>query len=239
MIGTCFPIQPGAWLYRIVIALGKMHGMHAREQRQCRTKPEFSLKEKYPQHNFLMLHISTMKKTSRSIEALHGAAKILHQYPSLGLIMVGNGPMRHHLEKQVLELGLQKQVHFEPMPEDIISHLKTASVLIHLSEDSEEDTTLLAAAAAKLPIVAVQSGLANELFIDDESAQLCESTDIDCVSEAINRYLNENRERSSFAIRAQEIVFEKIVQDYDTYIDAYRNSIVRCLVKKDKVKTED
>lgn len=197
-------------------------------------EPAFDLKEKYPEFNFIMLNISLMKKNSHPTEVLAGAAKILRRYPTLGLVMVGSGPMRAQLEKQAVTLGVQKQVRFEPMPSEIVSHLKTAHVLIHLSEDSEEDEVLLAAASVKLPMVALKAGLAGTLFVDDESAQLCEATDDECVSESINRYLNENIERSSFALKAYELVFEKIVQDYDAYISAYKNSIEKCLVQEDE-----
>lgn len=194
------------------------------------SEPVFDLREKYPQYKFLMLNISLMKKSSHSREVLIGAAKILKQYATAGLVIVGGGPQRAQLEKLAVALGIQRQVQFEPMPRDVTSHLKSAHVLIHLSEDSEEDSTILAAASVKLPIVALNSGLARTLFVDDESAQLCDTIDMECVSDAINRYLNENRERSEFALRAYEAVFEKVVQDYDAYIEAYKNSIERCMV---------
>lgn len=192
-------------------------------------KPAFDLKKKYSQFKFIMLHISLMRNSSHSSEVLAGAATILKKYQTICLVVVGSGPLRSHLEKQAIELGVEKQIKFEPMPSEILSHLKTAHVLLHLSENSEEDETLLAAASVKLPMIALSTGLAGKLFVDDESAQLCDVADVTCVSSAINRYLNENRDRSSFALRAHEIVFDKIVQDYDAYIEAYKNSVERCL----------
>ncbi len=193
-------------------------------------EPSFDLKDRYPQYKFIMVHISLMRRSSNSIELLTGSARMLSQYKTVGLIIVGNGPLRTKLEKQAIDLGIEKQVQFEPMSEEIVSYLKSAHLLLHLSENSAEDETILAAASVKLPIVALESGLAGQLFVDDESAQLCKSTEFDSVSGAVNRYLNENRERKTFALRAYEIVFEKISQDYDAYLEAYKNSISRCLL---------
>jgi glycosyltransferase involved in cell wall biosynthesis len=146
--------------------------------------------------------------------------------------MVGNGPLRSHLEHQAIALGIQKQVEFESMPTEIISHMKSANILIHLSEDGGEDDLLIEAAVAKLPIIANAFGLAGKLFVDGESACLCSFDDIECVSDNINRYLNENQDRARYALNASTTVFERIEQDYGAYLVAYNQSIERCLAKE-------
>lgn len=194
--------------------------------------PSFDLHEKYPQFKFILLHISSMRPNSHSLEALLGAAKILRRYPTIGLIIVGNGPLRADLERQVIALGLQNKVEFEPMPAEVISHMKTANVLIHLSEDGSEENLILEGAVAKIPLILSTTGLGGKLFKDGESACLCEPGDSACVADSINRYLNENQERASFALTANEIVFERIEQDYNAYLDAYRDSVERAIVSE-------
>ena len=191
--------------------------------------PSFDLHEKYPQFKFIILHISSMRPSSHSIEALLGTARILKRYSTIGLVIVGNGPLRADLERQVIALGLQGQVEFEPMPAEVISHMKTANVLVHLSEDSGEENLILEGAVAKIPLVASTTGIAGKLFVDGESACLCAPGDISCIADSINRYLNENQERSSFALTASEIVFERIQQDYGAYLEAYRDSVERSM----------
>ena len=192
--------------------------------------PTFNLREKYPQFKFIILHVSSMRANSHSKEALFGAAKLLRRYPTIGLIMVGNGPLRPMLERHAIALGLQKQIEFEPTPPEVLSYMKSAHILLHLSEDGSEDEVILEAAVAKLPMIANVSGLAGKLFIDGESACLCAPNDVACVADNINRYLNENQDRSRFALNASEIVFERIEQDYSAYLESYRSSIERCIV---------
>jgi glycosyltransferase involved in cell wall biosynthesis len=193
-------------------------------------EPTFDLHERYPQFKFIILHISQMYAKSHSKEVIIGVTPILMRYPTVGLVIVGNGPMRADLEKIVLALKLEKQVEFEPMPTEIISHMKTANVLVHLSEVSEEDEVVLEAATAKLPMILGKSGLARELFTDGESAYLCANTDANCVSTHVNLFLNENQTRSKFALNAFGIIFERIRQDYGEYLTAYRRSIERGVV---------
>ncbi len=191
--------------------------------------PTFDLKDRYPHFKFIILHVSSMQARSHTSEVIASVAGILHQYPTIGLVIVGNGPLRSSIEKQVITLGIQNQVEFEPTPSEVISHMKTANVLVHLSEDSEEDVFVLQAATVKLPMVASLSSVANAIFIDGESAFLCNSTDTISVAKYINIFLNDNQIRSQIALNAQDAVFERIAQDYDAYLHAYRNSVERCM----------
>jgi glycosyltransferase involved in cell wall biosynthesis len=191
--------------------------------------PTVNLHEKYPQFKFIMLHISSMNVSSHSSEVIAGASRLLRRYQTLGLIVVGNGPLRSHLERQVIALGLPTQVIFEPMPNEILSYMKSANVLLHLSEKGDEDEIILSAAAVKLPMVANMKGLAGTLFVDGESACLCDPADNRCISDSVNMYLNENQDRARFALTAYEIVFDRIEQDYGAYLELYRESIERSM----------
>lgn len=192
-------------------------------------QPTCNLHEKYPQFRFIILHVSTMQKGSHTEDVLIGASKILKRYPTIGLVIVGSGPLRSALEKTTISLGLQQQVEFEPMPVELMSYMKTANVFVHLSEDGAEDELILMAATAKLPLIAHKDGLAGKLFVDGESACLCATGDVDCVADSINRYLNENHDRANFALNAHATVFERIEQDYGAYLKAYAESIERCV----------
>lgn len=192
--------------------------------------PTNGLHEKYPQFKFIILTISSLRTSSHSMEVLLGCSQILRQYPTVGLVIVGSGPLRAQLEKTAIALGLQSQIEFEPMPAEVISYMKSANALVHLSEDSQEDNLILEAAVSKLPMVANISGLAGKLFVQGESAALCDIHDPKCIQESINNYLNRNQDRTIFAQAASEIVFDRIEQDYSVYVRAYAQSIERCMV---------
>ncbi len=195
-------------------------------------EPMINLHEKYPRFKFILFHISSMRAPSHSYDVIRGASKILRRYATVGLVIVGNGPLRHTLERQAIALGLQKQIEFESYTPDVLSYIKTANVYIHLSEDGSEDEFLLQAAVAKLPIIANKKGIAETLFVDGESACLCAPEDVTCISESINRYLNENQDRTRFGLSASEAVFDRIEQDYGAYLESYAQSVERCMISK-------
>ncbi len=193
------------------------------------TTPSFDLKTRYPQFKFIILHISTMHARSHTSEVIQGAMPLLRMYPTIGLVIVGNGPLRASIEKQVIGLGIAHKVEFEPTPSELISHMKSAHVLVHISEDPEEDTVVLEAATVKLPIIGSKANIAGTLFTHGESAFLCESADPATVSQYLKMFLNDNLARTRLGMDAQEIVFERIEQDYAAYLNAYRSSIERCV----------
>ncbi len=192
--------------------------------------PTEDLRVKFPQFKFIILHVSSMHPSSHSMEVLSGSAKLLNRYPTIGLVIVGNGPQRPLLERHAIALGVQRQVEFLPMPGEVVSYMKSAQVFIQLSEDGAEDDLILEAAVSKIPLIANLDGLAGKLFVDGESARLCLPADIECVSDSINMYLNENQDRARYSLNAESIVFDRIEQDYGAYLEAYRQSIERSMV---------
>ncbi|QQR64907.1 glycosyltransferase [Candidatus Kaiserbacteria bacterium] len=197
-------------------------------------QPTATLREFYPQFKFTMLHVSTMHTNSRTASVIAGAARIMHRYPALGLIIAGNGPLRAQLEANVIALGIQKQVEFLPMPEEILSYITSTNLCVHMSEDPGDDEFLLKAAMAKVPLVANAQGLGGKIFVEGESACLCEPGDVKCIADGINRYLNENQTRTHFALNAFEATLDRVEQNYGAYLEAYALSIERCMVESNK-----
>ncbi len=192
--------------------------------------PVFDLHVRYPQFKFIMLHFSRMTALSHTDKVIAGVAEALKQYPLIGLVVVGTGPFRQVYEKQVIALGLQNQILFEPMPHALTSHMKTADVLIHVSEDRDEEDLILQAAATKLPLIAGARSIAGELFLDGDSAYICTETDTGCLKSKVMLCLHDSGRLEHMSLMAQQTVFERIEQDFGVYVEAFQKSIERGLV---------
>lgn len=194
----------------------------------------FDLRQEYPQFKFILLHISEMNQFSHTEEVIDGLYYLLKQYRTMGLIIVGDGERRGQLEKRILDYGLEAQILFGSPDTDVLSCMKSAQVLIHTSADPSQDEIVLKAAAAGVPIICGDRGLASEFFIDEESVLLCPLGQPACFGEKANRLLNDPTLRQSLALNARGVVFESIEQDYGTYLSAYRSAIEGCLVAEGK-----
>jgi glycosyltransferase involved in cell wall biosynthesis len=189
------------------------------------------VKVKYPQFNFIIVHVTSMRSATHSDAVLFAVAPILRQYPMVGLVIIGDGPLRGKLERQILSLGIQRQVEFVPSSCDVVSYIKTAQTVIHVSDDANEDDVMLATAVSRVPLIANTHSLAGELFKNGESAHLCDPEDTACITRGIQLYMSGTQSRSQYAINACDAVFDKVIQDYKTYLLAYVESITECLTE--------
>lgn len=74
------------------------------------------------------------------------------------LLIIGDGPLRRELEKNVNELGLTEQVEFTGMRHDIPAQLHRLDMFVLSSVSEGISLTLLEAMATSLPIVATDVG---------------------------------------------------------------------------------
>lgn len=199
-------------------------------------KPTVGLLSKYPRFKLVLLHVSAMNDVSHTKAIIDGVFYLLRQYPTIGMVILGNGPARWQLENIVSGYGLKDQIVFESDTSDVLSWMKVAHMFIHDPEDASLDELVLKSAAVGLPIVSGNRGLPSELFVDGESVLLCPVDSPPCFGEKVNRLLNENELRKRLAIHAREVVFESVEQDYGAYLEAYRASIELCLVQEEGAK---
>jgi glycosyltransferase involved in cell wall biosynthesis len=136
------------------------------------------------------------------IEAM---ALLRARWPSLVLVLVGDGPERHRLEALTGQLGLRDVVHFvgarsnEPNP----NYLFDFSVLASRSEAFPN--TIVEAMAAGRPVVATRVGGVPDAVIDGETGLLVSPGDPAPLAAAIN-YMLENPERRAAMGRAAQQV---------------------------------
>lgn len=192
--------------------------------------PTFSLKERYPQFKFLMLLVSSLTQKQNVEMAIDSVAYMISKYPTVGLVIVGDGPHRKALERKVLSMNLQNQIVFEPQTDDTISHMKSADLLLNTASFEENDDVLTQAAAAGLPLVTVSGGITDVLIEDGMSGFVCPPNDRNCFEARINEFLNNNQLRKTFSMNARDRVFEVVEQDQGAYLRTFAGTFERCLV---------
>ncbi|GMQ78903.1 MAG: glycosyltransferase family 4 protein [Anaerolineae bacterium] len=97
------------------------------------------------------------------------------EMPDLSLLLVGDGPSRHKLEKQAVDLKIRSSVRFiGQVPfHKIPSYLALADFFVSASRTEVHPLTVMEAMAAALPIVGVRSPGLNGLVEHGKNALLC------------------------------------------------------------------
>jgi glycosyltransferase involved in cell wall biosynthesis len=149
------------------------------------------------------------------IDAAH---LVVQQVPDARFIILGEGELREHLEKQVREHHLEKHVLLPGFRTDVLGCLKGFDLFAMSSITEGLGTSLLDAMACARPIVATRAGGIPEIVEDGVNGLLVPARDHQALAEAIVRALKnpELRQRmgdAGFARVNERFTVERMVSE--------------------------
>jgi len=124
---------------------------------------KINLHEKYPQFNFIILMASRLAKVKNIGLAIEAMAEIAQKYPTIGLIIVGEGKEKNNLKSKIENLKLDENVFMEPWNDDLSSYYKTADLFLLTSNHEGYGMSVVEAMAAGCPLIMTDVGCAGEL----------------------------------------------------------------------------
>lgn len=137
---------------------------------------------------------------------LQAMPELLASFPSLRLLIFGQGPLEGRLKQQVAELGLKKRVIFAGFRRDLPKILPCLDLLVHPALMEGLGISLLQAAGAGVPIVAVDAGGMPEVVRDGCNGLLVPPGDAPALAEAITRLLSDRDLRLCMAEEGRSLV---------------------------------
>ena len=149
------------------------------------------------------------------IDAAH---LVVQQVPDARFVILGEGELREHLEKQVREHHLEKHVLLPGFRTDVLGCLKGFDLFAMSSVTEGLGTSLLDAMACARPIVATRAGGIPEIVVDGVNGLLVPARDHHALAEAIVRALKDAdlRQRmgnAAFASVNERFTVERMVSE--------------------------
>lgn len=144
---------------------------------------------------------------------LHGMPELLASYPSLRLLIFGKGPLEKQLRQQVAELGLNDAVTFAGFRTDLPRILPCLDLVVHPALMEGLGISLLQAAGAGVPIIAVNAGGMPEVVHDEINGLLAPAGDTGALIEAIGRLLSDRELRVRMGQAGRSLVESKFSID--------------------------
>jgi glycosyltransferase involved in cell wall biosynthesis len=120
---------------------------------------------------------------------------VVQEVPDARFIILGEGELREHLEKQVHEHHLEKHVLLPGFRTDVLGCIKGFDLFVMSSVTEGLGTSLLDAMACARPIVATRAGGIPEIVEDGVNGQLVPPRDAAALAAAIVRALRDERLR--------------------------------------------
>lgn len=138
--------------------------------------------------------------------SLRALALLVKSHPGVRLVLIGDGPIRAELERQVGQLGLVERVVFAGVQDDIRPHLEEADVLWMPSEREGLGIACLEAMASGLPVVATSVGGLREAVSDGETGFLVPQGNAEAVASCTASLLDDVALSRSFGTNGRRRV---------------------------------
>ena len=167
------------------------------------------------------------------IEAAH---LVVQQVPDARFVILGEGELRDHLEKQIHEHHLEKHVLLPGFRTDVLGCIRSFDLFVMSSVTEGLGTSLLDAMAASRPIVATTAGGIPEIVEDGVNGLLVPPRDAHALAAAIVRALREPTLRDRLAAAGFARVNERFT--VERMVTATAAAYVKVKSEKLKEKSE-
>ena len=189
-------------------------------------KAEFDVHKKFPQFEFIAVMASRLERVKNIALALQAFRGIVKQNPKAGLLIVGDGSERSHLEYVAMKLNLTKNVIFLGWQDSIISYMKTADVFLNTSNHEGYCLSLVEAALAKCPIVTTDVGVVGEV-LNESNTLVCPVGDKRCIESRLSIALLNKNKLSKLGEQAFVDVAKSLPRK-ERYLTSYKENIISC-----------
>jgi len=152
----------------------------------------------------LMTMVGTFKRQKGHRYLVAAAAALVPRFPTLHILLVGDGELADQMRTQVRAAGLSEHVHFLGTRRDIPELLSASDSFVLPSLWEGLPVALTEAMASGLPLVATQVSGTSQVVIDGESGLLVPPGDEGALAEAMDRLLSDPALASEMGGAARE-----------------------------------
>jgi adenylyl-sulfate kinase len=136
---------------------------------------------------------------------LRTAARLASRFPSIEIVLVGDGPLRSGLEEPSRQLGLGDRIRFLGERRDMAAILASVDISVLFSFSESMPNVILEAMAAGVPVVASRVGGAPEVIRDRETGILVKSGDEEELARAIGTLVEQPSLRLEYGRRGRQL----------------------------------
>jgi len=184
-------------------------------------KKEFNIPEDYR----IIGTISRLTNEKGHHYFLEVAEEILHKFPKLKFIIVGDGPLKNSLREESKNLNIEKNAIFLGYRKDIPEILELIDIFVLPSLNEGMPMVLLEAMASKKAIIASNIGAISKLVINKHTGILVKPGDVFSLTKAVE-FLLINKEKAKIM---SECAFKKVANEFSIqktrkeYLKVYRD----------------
>jgi phosphatidylinositol alpha-1,6-mannosyltransferase len=168
----------------------------------------------------VILSVSRLVKRKGNANVILALPEVLRQVPLSHYLIVGDGPEKANLQKQVRDMGLEERVTFAGYADDeeLAEYYAACDVFImpsfaaHKGENVEGfGIAYLEANACGKPVIGGRTGGVEDAIVDGETGILVDPLDVDDIAEALVRILGDDGRAEAMGCKGRE----RVVTEYN------------------------
>jgi N-acetyl-alpha-D-glucosaminyl L-malate synthase BshA len=188
-------------------------------ERFSRVKNDETRKRFAPNCEKVIAHVSNFRPVKNIKNVIEVFDRVRREKPAC-LLMIGDGPERVVAENLVRSLGIEGQVSFVGIQENIEELLSIADVFLLPSEHEGFGLSALEAMSTETAVVATNVGGLSEVIDHGVSGYLTDPSDVDEMTAIVTNLLCDDNLRKKVGKQARKTVLknftkEKIVKQYE------------------------
>jgi glycosyltransferase involved in cell wall biosynthesis len=156
-------------------------------------------------------------------DLLKAAAQVVKKHTNILFLLAGEGELREHIERQIINLELEPYVKLLGFVDDIAAVFQAADVFALSSEEEGLCTSILDAMYFSLPVVATSAGGIPELVHDQVNGYIVPVHDYQSFAERIIYLIEQPERRKKMGERSAQMLPQYTVENtIDKTLDEYR-----------------
>ena len=165
----------------------------------------------------VILTVARLVAQKRIDLTVRAFARIVSDFPQSCLALVGEGPERRSIEREIRRLGLDSHVHLlgavRPMSPILLNLYRRADIFVMLGVEEGTPNVFMEAGAFRLPSLGVDSGGTPEIVRHGETGLLAVADDEHDVAEKLKRLLADEPLRREMGNRAHQWIGQQFSLD--------------------------
>jgi glycosyltransferase involved in cell wall biosynthesis len=174
----------------------------------------------------LMVVVGTLKEQKGHRVLIETAPEIIARFPSLQILLIGDGALREELQAQVRALGIQGKVHFLGSRSDIPDLLGASDLFVLPSLWEGLPMALIEGMASALPIVATSVSGTQQVMVPGETGLLVPPGDPARLRDAVISLLSDPQgaQRMGAAARRRVETSFSARKQAEEHLDLFRHA---------------
>lgn len=184
-----------------------------------------NLHTKYPQFSFIVLMASRLTVEKNFDLAIGAFSEVALDRPNVGLVIVGQGPEKKHLQDLAKTFGQGDQIIFEDWQSNLNCYYRSADLFLLSSNYEGYGRTIVEAGLNACPVLSTEIGIIGD-GVNEENSLVCPVGDNDCLSEKLSWAVSHHGQLPALGERLKKDLLSGFIKGKDHYLDSFRQAVL-------------